>query len=715
MFNIHDINISFSFSTILFILGALLISAYTIYSYRYTTPPAAQTFKLILIIIRTTVLFLVLFTIFEPILSFSKKETIKSKTLIYIDDSKSIVNKNAETRREELLESLDQIKKSRIADIAEFFTFGKRVRAVSKDSLSLISNSESVTNFSDIFNTIKNKEEDLSSIIILSDGVITDGPNPLYTADKLGIPVYTLGIGDTDKPNNIQVSRVLFNEYIYAETPTIINASILNKGFNGRMVKASLYEENKLIDQNTLALSDEVNSFNFNYNPGKPGEKKMTITLDNLPGEATFADNKYTFYINVLNNKLRVLVLSGTPSADLSFIRSTLASDENLKVSSITQINSSRFVEPLNQNRIVDSSDLFFLIGFPAKNTPEALYNRIVNEISVKNKPFFFILGDGTDLNKLKRLQSDLPFLFQQRTGGYNEVQPLVDPGDYQDPLLQNNAPDPVEAWNNLPPVYRLNNDFTAKAESRILSSIKINNIPINSPLILTRKMGSKRSIAVIAKDIWRWKLQISQRKLDLYDNFILNSVKWLNTREDQKRVTIKTSKKTYSIGEPVEFSAQVYDETFNPLNDADVELNIISGQDKYSIHLNGIGNGIYEGTLITSKSGDYQFSGNVKLDNKELGVDNGKFTIGDIEIEMLNTSMDKNFLTLLASQTDGRFFRITETGKLIDLLEKQQFSMGKEKKIKSQVLLWSNEWILIIIIVLFALEWFLRKRAGMV
>jgi len=71
-----------------------------------------------------------------------------------------------------------------------------------------------------------------------------------------------------------------------------------------------------------------------------------------------------------------------------------------------------------------------------------------------------------------------------------------------------------------------------------------MNNIPSKTPLIVSRKLGNKRSIAVLAKDIWKWKLQTATKNLDLFDRFINSSVKWLNTSEDQKQVNIKTSKK---------------------------------------------------------------------------------------------------------------------------------------------------------------------------
>ena len=170
-------------------------------------------------------------------------------------------------------------------------------------------------------------------------------------------------------------------------------------------------------------------------------------------------------------------------------------------------------------------------------------------------------------------------------------------------PLIQNSSKDIVSTWNNLPPIYQQGTDFKAKPESDVIAKVKINNVPQNNPLIVTRKFGSKKSIAVLAKNIWKWKLLTANQNLDLFDRFIINCVKWLNASDEQKQVRIKTSKKVYALGEDVEFSAQVYDQSFNPINDAEVNIKIKNGNLTEEINLTAVGNGLYEGTYQTNKT----------------------------------------------------------------------------------------------------------------
>jgi hypothetical protein len=80
----------------------------------------------------------------------------------------------------------------------------------------------------------------------------------------------------------------------------------------------------------------------------------------------------------------------------------------------------------------------------------------------------------------------------------------------------------------------------------------------------------------------------------------------------------------------------------------------------------------------------------------------------------MINPGMDKDFLSLLSRQTGGKFFYGKNFNQLFNLLEENNRRHSKEKVSLSEITLWSNEWMLISIIVLFAVEWFLRKRSGM-
>ncbi|HSP87303.1 MAG TPA: vWA domain-containing protein, partial [Ignavibacteriaceae bacterium] len=548
MFGIEKIDLTFSINPFLLVLFFLIAAGFTFFIYRYTVPVVDLPKKIFLILIRFTALLLMLFIIFEPILTLAKKIVIEPVNLVFIDNSRSIKIDDGTNREETVKNFINDLEGNFEENILEINLFGNNISHPDPDQLNNIDFSDGSTNVSNIFSFIEKQNKTISSVSIISDGVITDGSNPLYSAEKLNVPVFTIGVGDSSKRKDIEIRNVLFNEYIYAETPTIILTTINNIGFGGKEVNTALYEQNILVEQKRIFLSEEgIQNVEFEYKPSASGEKKLTIEVSSLDGEFTKANNKKVFYIDVLDNKINILLLAGSPSSDLSFIKNALATDENFEVNSLTQISSDKFLEKGNPDRLLDSADIIFLVGFPSKETSNNFLNKVQDKIFNKDKPFFLTLSSGIDFGKLNQLQRELPVNISPKSSFYSEIQPGIIGNQTRNPLLQNKMQNAISAWENLPPVFQPDIRITLKPESELIARSKIKNIPTDNPLIVSRKLGNKKSIAVLAKDIWKWKLQTAMKDFDLFDRFIISSVKWLNTTEDQKQVNIKTSKKIYS------------------------------------------------------------------------------------------------------------------------------------------------------------------------
>lgn len=711
MFGFEKIDLSFSFNAVYFFIGLILIVAYSIYVYRFTLPPVSKFKKGILTLLRSLALILLLFIFFEPVLTLIKKQILTPSNYFFIDNSKSITIKDGTDRISNLSSVTEKLNSASINGEKYFYSFASDVHSINNDSLNKLNFNESSTDFSKIFSKINQIENNIASITIISDGVITQGSTPIYSAEKIGVPVFTVGIGDSSKKNDIEIKNVINNEFIYSETPTTILATILNKGFAGKTTQISLYENSQLVEQKSVTLDQSgVNSVSFDYTPKQSGEKKLSIRINSIQGESNSLNNQKVFYVDVRSNKINVLLIAGSPSSDLTFIKNALTSDNNLRVNTLTQITPGNFLEA-NANAKLDSADIIYLLGFPTNSTSEDFLNRLANKLENKSTPFFLLLSGDVDIRKLNKINNFLPVSVSLIDKNYLSVQPDIQIAEIDNPIVQNNS---SSEWNNLPPINQPIVILSVKPESKVISKVKINNQPRNNPLVVTRNFGSKRSVVLIGKDIWKWKLQTANKNLNLFDSFIISSTRWLNAPDDQKKVRIKTSKKIYSSGEVVEFSAQVYDESFNPVNEAEVKVNITGQIEKEEIVLNSIGAGLYEGTVSLNKNGDYNFSGSALLNNKSLGSDNGSFNIGDIDIEMTETRMNFEFLNQLSDQTNGSFFLPTEINSLIAKLNEINKTATKEKLSTSEIRLWSDEWLLIIVILLFALEWFLRKRSGM-
>ena len=144
------------------------------------------------------------------------------------------------------------------------------------------------------------------------------------------------------------------------------------------------------------------------------------------------------------------------------------------------------------------------------------------------------------------------------------------------------------------------------------------------------------------------------------------------------------------------------------------MKVQVKGEKENYNLTLSAIGNGLYQGSLQLNKAGNYMYSGEATQNGNKLGTDAGKFNIGEVDIEMINPQMNYEFLSSLANETGGEFFNTSDDNQLFNLIKNLNKKASKEKTNVSEIKLWSNEWLMALAILLFALEWFFRKRTGM-
>ncbi len=650
--------------------------------------------------------------IFEPVISVMLHSNVESKTLVFIDNSNSLAAKDSSKRLEQVNSLIKKISGGSVIR-SQLFFFGKKIDSVQDAETSKLNFREAQTNFSSVIDLIKKKGASVNSAVILSDGIINDGNDPSYQVEKLQLPIFTLGIGDSTEKKDVLIYNVQYNSTIYAEKPTTIETAIKNIGFGSSNTRVALYEENKLLETKDILLSETgLNKISFNYKPATGGEKKLSISVSPLSGEVTTSNNSRVIFLNVLDTKLKVCLIAGSPSADVSAISKALTTDKNIQLKKIIQISANKFLNDVKISAI-DSADVLFLIDFPASGSPQNLIDKISFAVNNQNKPFFILLSNSVNIGRLKLLENLFPFTIENSSTDFIQVLPELNSGLYSSSF--STANNKKEIWNNLPPVSQAAVKIQIKPGSNTLVSSKVRNIPIANPLIVSRSLGKQRAFAILAGDIWKWQLQTAEKYPEFFNNFINDIVKWLNLSSLQKQFSVSTDKKIYSPNEEVNFTAQLYDNTFSPIDTAQIELQISKGEKKFDLALTPAGNGIYNAEFTPNEPGDYLFSASSFLNGAKMKTDIIRLSVSETQIEKIDTRMRPAFLKSLAKSTGGEYYSIDNYSNLLNKLRQINRNPVKEIGTKKEYNLWSDERVLIIIILLFAVEWFLRKRSGMI
>ena len=539
--------------------------------------------------------------------------------------------------------------------------------------------------------------------------------NPLYEAEELGVPVFTIGVGDTSEQKDILIRKVLTNEITYVGTKVPVHVMVHSAGFGGEHVQVSLRQGTAILDEKSLVLEPGTRDYlvPLSFIPEKEGTQKYEAEISQLPGELASQNNRMSFFTKVLKSKLHVTLIAGSPSQDVACIQDILTNDKNIEVKTFIERENGRFYEGELTAQGLADIDCLVLVGFPTSRSSSQSSQVVLDA----EKPLLTLLSRTMNFDKLQTLDPILPFSAGSVDGNELQVFANIPERQRNNPILKiGNAANSLDVWSKLPPVFQPKGIFRAKVESEILATVRFQSVLLNDPFIIIRNVNRKKSVSVLGYGLWRWSMLSSSGSgtEKVLEGFLGNTIRWLTTQEDARRIVVQPSKHIFTTQDAVEFTAQVYDDSFQPLDDAQIEVRVQRGNEMSPLVLNPLNSGQYQGVYDRLSEGEYKFEATVKVNSTLIGEDQGAFSVGGFNAEYLETRMNMPLLQQIAAQTGGQYYESNEISSLLhDVTSLPNFKPRDVSK-SAEIEIWNSRWMLALVIFVFALEWFLRKRNGM-
>ena len=718
-----EISISLRGNTLLAVALVLLCSVAAFVFYRFTLPPLPPRRRITLSLLRSISLSLLLLLFFEPIVRLVHRDQQPPRVAILLDDSQSMTVKDKHGDR--ALALREWLRSGGVKNLAgsvrpDYSTFASNLRGGEMSPPDTMGFKGETTDLSNVFTQLKDRiaRENIQACVVLSDGEYTIGKNPLYDAKSLGIPIYMIGIGDTNEQKDIVIARVVTNNVAYAETKVPVQVTVRSSGFGGENVEVTISDGNTVLDRKVIQLSEGTREYpvELSVTPKDEGVKKYVVSVSNLPGELTEKNNYHTLFMKVLKNKLKIVLFAGAPNPDVAALRQALLEDGRFAVNAYVQKSQNDFYEGKLSQAILDSADCFIFIAFPGAATSQEILQQVKNAIDRSAKPLMFIAGSVLDYSKLATFQPYLPVVWSSPSPGEIQVFPAPAERYKNHPLITLEGQMTSERWSQLPPINKSNTAFRAKPEANVLCAVQFQNIVVQEPLIITRSINHQRSLAITGENIWQWRLmaQGNPATENFFSHFMANAVRWLTSKDEDKKVRIVSDKQLFTTAEPATFTAQVYDEQFQPVDNAEISVEIRGAAGASQFQLHAVGSGVYQGVADGLSEADYAFTGKASLDGKFYGGDEGKFAVGSVNVEFLDTRMNKTLLEQIAFRTQGKYYDLEASGSLGEDLSREVRFSAKELVQASEIELWNWRYFVAALIFLFALEWFVRKLNGM-
>ena len=713
-----DIDLSSSHSPVVLVVSILVAAAIAYLFYRRTLPPVSNAWRIVLGSLRFFVFFLLFYLLGDPLVSLFRTTSIRPSVLVVVDNSRSMTISSASDPLETYASVVSSREIEQLEDRADvqWLSFENALRPMDGWTPDSIRFDGDRTNISGVFEELRRepRSENLKAIILLTDGNSTSASNPTYAAEALGVATFPIGIGDTTERKDVRISNVLQNSIAYAGTRVPVQVTIQSSGYQSERVDVVLSLRGSVVNRSTVTLGSGTGEYRTTLfmTPDSSGTIRGNVSVSRLDGESTYENNRAVFFVTVLSGKRKVLLLAGAPNQDVAFIRRSLEADSNITVTTRIERTGGGFLEGDLTDQLIRESDALFFVGYPGPFTTDRSL-RILAAQEFDQKPVFFMLGRRTDKAKLDRIAELLPVTIGAVSPTELQVFLAVPQEMRQHPLLRFGE---EAAWTSLPPVFRPQGQFTPRPESQVIGTVRLQSQTLSDPLLVTRSVAGRRSIALLGYGLWRWKMLSPQGRLPdgPFDMFLQNTVQWLTAIDDQRQFRVTATKESFSALEPALFRAEVYDASMRPVSNATIEMTIRGGNRTSSVTFSSIDNGQYEGSGDVLPPGEYAYTATARSGGIELGADRGVFSVGGLEVEFLDTRLNKDLLRSIAFRTGGSYYDAAMLDGLSDrILDVPGFGVS-ERRTGIQIELAHSGWVLGIIILLLTAEWFLRKRLGL-
>ncbi len=704
-------------------LFALLVVGLIAIAYLYylrTLPPLSPGRRIPLMVIRALSLIILLFLILEPIIKVLYQNTEKPVVAVLLDNSASMkIKENYGQRGDSLKYIADRLDRLNPSDSLELsaFKFALSLQGNKTDSLNF---EEDGTNLTNVITAVNDSlsGRNLQALILVSDGIYNQGPNPVLPARQSPAPIHTVLVGDTSQPKDIAIRRVKTNQVIYVNNKMPMEVVVTQNGYDGQKVLLSVTRDGEQVAERmiTLGRSGFEQKEILDIVAETTGDFNYQVSVRALPGEVTTHNNQKITRVRVLKSKIKVLVLSGAPNFDRHFLSFISTQLEDFQFTFLTEKGRGDYFEQTFQTVPIDSQDLFIFHGFPTSQSDPVQLKRIMEKVQQKQIPIFWFVSGRTNFQKLNPFAGILAV--QMQTGLVSTENQFVrlTSGGRLHPVtkLDENVTANDLIWNELPPIESFRRVKMREGAQLLLRAQDQEGRASGNalPICFAYRQQEIKQLVFNGANFgnWHFQLQEDPTRDQFFKNFIDRSVRWLVSREDIHQVQIKPLQQIYNVGEQIIFSGQVYDEFYQPISDAQVVVTVNNDTLEFSDEMFAEGNGFYRQSFSGLPEGEFNYRVEASRNDQQIGVRTGKFTINPFFLEFQQIPANYSLMQQLAEQSGGKAYRPASFVK--DFSGKELES--RTRLTSSEFFVWNYILWLAILILLLATEWFLRKRWGL-
>ncbi len=594
---------------------------------------------------------------------------------------------------------------------------------------------------------------------------------PRGSLGERGVPVVAVTAGDPTSARNVRVRNLVAPEVVLAKDDASFEFDVLASGFDGeqgvlRLMFVEPKAENALLVPGAITLrgGDAGQRVKARFRFDHPGTFRVRVGVPPLAGERITEDNWVEHQVRVVDRKVKVLYVDGRPRREWESLQRALTRDADTMLVHTLQLESAAGVPqprteapgwgPLPGNRFPASRAELF--AYDVVVLGDADWRRFADteaeaEERVKDLRDFVEAGGG-----LLCVSGEFFMPLEYRRGPLAEALPVIVDADEvartpgrlarsfnlsltpegresdlmridEDPERSRDLWQTMERWRQwwYFPVRRAATGARVLAvhpegveEARTGRAGPHANRHGPHPLVAVKPFGLGRTLWIGSDEMWRMRYGVGDQ---YYYAFYAKAIRYLAAYRllgGNRRVKILPERQTWFLDEPVSLVAHAVGEDYRPVSPAEKPsvraILTLPDRTEQAIELLPAAGaegeaplGLYRGSFTAALEGTYS----VAPDPSEVPgeePESRSFTVETSAEERKDPSVDEEAMRALATASGGHLLPLEDLRKAPDLLRSREYRIPVEARPDPLAEQW---WVPVLLTLLLAAEWLLRKR----
>lgn len=704
-----------------------------------------------LCLLRSIVYLFILGMMLNPAVLHQKVLRLLPSLVVAVDTSASMTLPEADgkSRLQHALDYLQQDESSSIQTLADhyqikLYQFAETAQVLPREQLQQLQGTGRSTDITGSLAKIleENRPALPAGVLLLSDGAHHGADAGLNYIRQSGVPIVTAGLGQPATYRDIQVVSVQAPTLSFLHYPVDVNVSLKAWGYQGERLPVVLKRSGRVVATQTIDVGADVfeQQVRFEITPDEIGKFTYTISITPHLGEALTENNHKDFPMSIARDKIRVLLVCGSPTWNYRFLRQAFKHDPSIDLISFVILRTPTDVVNVPENQLslipfptrrlftkeLQNFDLIVFENFSFQFYFPWYYLENVRNYVAEGGAFAMIGGRlsfaqggyaGTPIEEI------LPVSLHQERNDYQTMsrRMALTPEGNVHPITRLSADidENQRIWNNMPALDAVNVPIQAKPDATVLGKGLFNN-GTAAPILATHRFGKGRTLALMSDYIWKWNYHLAGRmdSNQYYLQFIRQMVHWLIRDPILKQVRVTTDTNTFSLGNDITGTLQVLRDDYQPATEAALRVRLQTpGGTELSVPYRPTENpGEYRYQIAATEEGLYTLNVQAQIDGKTHESNQLLLQVNRPGQENQQAVPNHHLLMDIAERTGGAFFALHDDAHptLASLAEffggTPRYEVLEEKRFRLRETLT----VFLIVLGCLSIEWLWRRRAGL-